>query len=195
MLILVNLYGAPGSGKSTGASYIFSKLKMKGINAELITEFAKDKVWEESIKPLQNQIYVFGQQYFRTSRLDGKVDVAITDSPLLLSIIYNQNKEQFGDEFDSLVFKVALSYKDRLDYLIKRTKPYKTSGRLESEKESDDKFNQIKALLDSSKIEYSQINGEQQDYDAIVDDIINKIFLKEETIEEFKNKIQSLRRM
>lgn len=174
-MILVNLYGAPGSGKSTGASYIFSKLKMKGINAELITEFAKDKVWEESIKPLQNQIYVFGQQYFRTSRLDGKVDVAITDSPLLLSIIYNQNKEQFGNEFDSLVFKVALSYKDRMDYLIKRTKPYKVSGRLESEKESDDKFNQIKALLDNSKIQYSQINGDQQGYDAIVDNVINKL--------------------
>ena len=43
--LVVNLYGAPGSGKSTGAAYIFAKLKMLGVNCELITEFAKDKVW------------------------------------------------------------------------------------------------------------------------------------------------------
>ena len=42
--IVVNLFGVPSAGKSTGAAYIFSKLKMAGINAELITEFAKDKV-------------------------------------------------------------------------------------------------------------------------------------------------------
>ena len=53
-MILVNLYGAPGSGKSTGAAYIFSKLKMAGVDAELVTEFAKDKLWEESKAPFDN---------------------------------------------------------------------------------------------------------------------------------------------
>ena len=42
--LVVNLFGVPGAGKSTGAAYIFSQLKMAGVNAELITEFAKDKV-------------------------------------------------------------------------------------------------------------------------------------------------------
>ena len=41
--LIINLFGAPGVGKSTGAAYIFSKLKMAGMNAELVTEFAKDK--------------------------------------------------------------------------------------------------------------------------------------------------------
>ena len=27
-MIIVNLFGVPGAGKSTGAAYIFSKLKM-----------------------------------------------------------------------------------------------------------------------------------------------------------------------
>lgn len=42
--IVVNLFGAPGAGKSTGAAHIFAELKMCGINTELVTEFAKDKV-------------------------------------------------------------------------------------------------------------------------------------------------------
>ena len=41
-MLVINLFGAPGAGKSTGAAYIFSLLKMYGINAELITEYAKD---------------------------------------------------------------------------------------------------------------------------------------------------------
>ena len=63
-MLVVNLFGAPGAGKSTGAAYIFSKLKMAGINAELVTEFAKDKVWEESKAVFQNQAYIFGRQLF-----------------------------------------------------------------------------------------------------------------------------------
>ena len=34
--IVVNLTGAPGAGKSTGAAYIFSELKQRGINCELV---------------------------------------------------------------------------------------------------------------------------------------------------------------
>ena len=108
-MILVNLFGSPGTGKSTGAAYIFSQLKMRGINAELVTEFAKDKVWEESKAVFNNQAYIFGKQYFRISRCADKVDVVITDSPLLLSLVYN-NDPVLGEDFNNVVRKVMNSY-------------------------------------------------------------------------------------
>ena len=40
--IVVNLFPGPGTGKSTGAAYIFSKLKMAGVDAEYVSEFAKE---------------------------------------------------------------------------------------------------------------------------------------------------------
>lgn len=43
--LVINLFGAPGSGKSSGAAYIFSQLKKLGIDCELVTEYAKDKCW------------------------------------------------------------------------------------------------------------------------------------------------------
>ena len=63
-MIIVNLFGAPGAGKSTLAAYIFSKLKMRDINVELITEFAKDKTWEKNFSALKNQAYMFGKLGF-----------------------------------------------------------------------------------------------------------------------------------
>ena len=59
-MLVVNLFGAPGSGKSTGAAYIFSQLKIAGVNAELVTEFVKDKVWENNEEVFKNQAYIFG---------------------------------------------------------------------------------------------------------------------------------------
>ena len=73
-MLIINLFGAPGAGKSTGAAYVFSQLKAAGVNAELVTEFAKDKVWEGTKAVFENQAYIFGKQYFRISRLEGKVD-------------------------------------------------------------------------------------------------------------------------
>lgn len=89
-MIVINLFGAPGSGKSTGATYIFTALKLLGVNVELITEFAKDKVWGNNIEAINNQAYIFGEQSFRMSRCKDKVDVIVTDFPLYycqLSII------------------------------------------------------------------------------------------------------------
>lgn len=89
----INLFGAPGAGKSTLAAIVFAKLKMMGINCELVTEFAKDKVWEKNNEALSNQIYIFAKQYYRMSRCAGQVDVIVTDSPLFLSPFYNKDPE------------------------------------------------------------------------------------------------------
>ena len=63
--IVINLFGAPGAGKSTGAAYIFALLKIAGIEAELVTEFAKDKVWEGNTAVFETQAYSFGKQSYR----------------------------------------------------------------------------------------------------------------------------------
>ena len=135
-MLIINLFGAPGAGKSTGAAYVFSQLKAAGVNAELVTEFAKDKVWEGTKAVFENQAYIFGKQYFRISRLEGKVDVVITDSPILLSAFYNDNDHVLGEEFDKLVFKV-FDYYNRIDVFVHRVKPYNEAGRFQTEEESD----------------------------------------------------------
>lgn len=168
-MIVVNLFGSPGSGKSTGAAYIFSHLKMLGINAELVTEFAKDKVWENNTEVLNNQMYVFGEQHLRISRCADKVDVIVTDSPLLLSAIYNKS-DLLGEEFNDLVAKIAKSYTS-VNYFITRSKPYNPIGRLQTESESDIISQDIKELLNKYNIPYSEYPGDVVGYDKICADV------------------------
>lgn len=172
-MLVVNLYGVPSAGKSTGAAYIFSKLKMYGINAELVTEFAKDKVYEGSKEVFNNQAYIFGKQYFKLSKLEGKVDVAITDSPLLLSVFYNSSKI-LGSTFNRLVREVSDSYKP-LNYLLTRVKPYNPSGRFQTEEESNAMAVPMKEFLDVNKIHYTSVKGNLEGYEIIIEDIIRSL--------------------
>ena len=172
-MILVNLFGSPGTGKSTGAAYIFSQLKMLGFNAELVTEFAKDKVWEESKAVFNNQAYIFGKQYFRISRCADKVDVIVTDSPLLLSVIYN-NDPVLGEEFNQVVRRVMNSY-DCQNFFLVRTKEYNPVGRFQTEEESDKIADEIQQMLENEGIDYLVSTGDKAGYDWIVGEIINKL--------------------
>lgn len=168
--IVVNLFGVPGAGKSTGAAYIFSKLKMNGINAELVTEFAKDKVWENNTEVFKNQAYLFGKQSYRLSRCNDKVEVIVTDSPLPLSIFYN-NDISLTENFNKSVMDVFNSY-ENINYLLLRTKPYNPSGRHQTEEESDALKKPMEKLLNDRNISYLEIDGEVTGYDKIVDDVM-----------------------
>lgn len=175
-LLVISLFAGPGSGKSTGAAYIFSRLKMCGVNVELVTEFAKDKVWERNDKALSNQAYLFGEQYYRINRLEGEVECVITDSPLLLGLIYNKDP-RLGEDFNNVIRKVARSY-DQLNYFVKRMKPYNPKGRIHSESESDEISAQIRQILDKEVHRYKVIDGLTTGYEEVVADTL--AFLRRE---------------
>lgn len=169
--IVVNLFGAPSAGKSTGAAYIFSILKMNGINAELVTEFAKDKVWEETKAVFRNQTYIFGKQSFRLSRCADKVDVIITDSPLPLSIYYNKTAD-LKNSFNNYVLDIFNSFNNK-NYFLTRVKEYNPIGRFQNEAESDKIGKDIYNLLNDFDIEYTCVNGEKEGYEFIANDLLN----------------------
>lgn len=178
-MIVVNLFGAPGSGKSTGAAYIFAKLKMAEINAELVTEFAKDKVYERSAEPFNNQLYIMGQQSFRLSRLVSSVDVAVTDSPMLLSCFYNKvGTEEEQQHFNSVAQNKHKEYVN-FNYFIARKKKYSQVGRFQNEAEANEiAVNQkliYKYMLETLGEDMKVIDGTEEGYNQIVDDIIDRI--------------------
>lgn len=146
---------------------------MSGINAELVTEYAKDKAWENNTEAIDNQAYIFGQQYYKTTRCENKVDVIVTDSPLLLSALYNHS-EILGEDFNKLVAKISKSY-ESINYYINRIKPYNSAGRFQTEEESLAMEKPLRDLLDKYNIEYVDIDGCEGGYRRVVDDVLNRL--------------------
>ena len=148
-------------------------LKMNGISCEYITEVAKDKVYEENSKAFKCQEYLFGEQSYKLKNASEKVDVIITDSPLLLSIIYNSN-HILGDDFNNMVTNVFKSY-NNLNYLLKRNHQYENNGRNESESEAFLVRNRIIHMLRDMNENYKIVSSDIQSYDLIVQEIIKAV--------------------
>ncbi|MFA5366572.1 MAG: AAA family ATPase [Dehalococcoidia bacterium] len=156
--IVVNLFAGPGTGKSTSCAQIFAELKHQGINCEMVREFAKDKVWENSLDVLNDQIYIFGKQQHRMKILIGQVDVIITDSPLLLSIIYDKSDNQ---NFKNLVVDTHNEFKNINIFLV-REKPYNPKGRVQNEEKAKLLDVKIKSLLTELNIPYLCIKSNRE---------------------------------
>lgn len=171
MTLIVNLFGGPGSRKSTTAEGISYHLKSQGVRTELVQEFAKDKVWEESYNVLENQIYVYGEQHHRIFRLLNKVDVIVTDSPMLLSIIYGA---KYSDAFKQLVVE---EYKklNNINFLLRRTGEYDNSGRMHTEEQSRQIDLDIENMLRNNTVEFTSCVPEESTARTIASLIIHKL--------------------
>ncbi len=142
---------------STTAAAVFSLLKLHGVETELITEFAKDLVWEERFHTFKNQYYLFGKQQHRLWRVSGKVDVMVTDSPIFLSVVYK--KELYSDAFRKVVIEEFNSY-NNMNFFLNRTKSYNEVGRNQNEKEAKLLDREIIKDLDKHNIDYFIINSD-----------------------------------
>lgn len=143
--LIINLFGGPGTGKSTTAAGVFAFLKWKGVNCEMALEYAKDCVWDKSRNLLDNQIFVFGQQHHRIWRLLGQVDVVISDSPLLHSVIYDSSENPHFSKMVTEEHRRLLN----LNIFLVREKPYQQIGRLHTEEQAREIDQKTRQLLES----------------------------------------------
>ena len=138
---VINLFGGPGTGKSTIAAQLFVDLKILQLNCELVTEFAKDLTYDESIRVMDNQIWIFANQHQRMYRLQDKVDYLVTDAPLFNSIIYS-GKGDDHKSFHNFVLHEFNRY-DNLNVFIERSTDYRQEGRYQNEREAIDVDNEV----------------------------------------------------
>jgi len=164
MTIHVNLFGGPCSAKSTISAQIFGKLKWDKIECERISEYAKDVVWEGNVEKLNNQIYIFAKQLKKHIDLNNKVKVLITDSPLPLGLIYDNNKTKYLGE---LILNEYNKFRN-LNIFLNRKGEYNTTGRLQTLDEAIQKDKEIKQLLINKNIEFVDFDGIEENVDEII---------------------------
>jgi len=168
-LIVINLLGGPGTGKSVLAAKIFATLKEDQISTELVREFPKELTWEGRLTALQNQIYVFANQHHSIYLLQGKVDVAVVEGSILNSLVYNNPSPELRDLIWSEYYKV-----DNVNIFLERTVPYQTEGRIQTLEESCQKDEMIREILDQAGVGYITLNPLDNFSPYLVESIIQQ---------------------
>ena len=152
--IIVNCFAGPGAGKTTCAWAIASELKKRGLETEYVAEVPKEYVWDGNLALLdgsyEHQRYIFEEQNRRVRRLIGKVDVVVTDSPAILSLVYIKEKNIRFEE-DALI---RFSEQNNFNLFINRGKKFEQAGRIHNLAESKALDEKIKLLLEDNNIFY-----------------------------------------
>lgn len=164
---VINLFAGPGAGKSTTAARVFSELKHRGIEAELVTEYAKVLTWADRAKTLRDQLYVFAKQDHKLEILrEHPVEYAVSDSPLPTSLLYSA-KDYFAS-FEPLVWEVFNSY-ENINFFLRRVKPYQTVGRTQTEDEAREICDRTRRMLLDHNVPFVDIICDHTAADQILE--------------------------
>ena len=99
---IINFFGGPGIGKSTQAAGLYTLMKKNGMSVELTYEFPKILAWDENLSAIKDQFYITANQHRNITRLYGKVDYIIIDSPILFGMVY---KNKYGTSYPQGISK------------------------------------------------------------------------------------------
>jgi len=152
MTTIINLYGGPGTGKSTSAAKLFAMMKDRGLNVELVREYVKEWAWENRPISVYDQIYFLGKQSRKESLLYGKVDYIVTDSPVLMSAAYASlgSKELYGGIWYTATAFYNLAKEEghkHVHVYLERSKAYNPAGRFQTEEEAIKMDKRIRKML------------------------------------------------
>lgn len=145
---VLNLYGGPGTGKSTTAAAVFARAKVLGHDVELVREFAKDLVWQGRQKDMRILGFILGEQSYRLATVAPQVKFTITDSPILLTKVYEPNVAS-----GHLARNIYDEY-DNLNVFLERQKTYNPNGRNETEEQARQKDDEIYKMLVHEDVEF-----------------------------------------
>lgn len=152
------MFGGSGIGKSTTAAGLYHQMKLDGHNVELVREYVKGWAWAGTKVNTYDQVYIFGKQARSEYMLYEKVDYIITDSPILLSpvydLFYNGEDAMVQDSAFRFIKKAEKNGVQHINFLLDRQKPFNPEGRYETEEQARAVDIYVKKFLDSNSVPY-----------------------------------------
>lgn len=164
---IIGFFGGPGVGKSTTAHSLMAALKEMNFNAEYVAEYAKKYAWEEKTINADTQIYIAAKQMHEQSRLYGKVDYIITDSPVQLAGFYYQKAGSTDSVLRIMSEHLQRSRQEyNLDFtniLLTRNKEYEQKGRFQTENEAKNIDMELEIWLRKNEIAFQKMTCKDKD--------------------------------
>lgn len=152
---VINFFGGPGTGKSTMAAALFVHMKQLGMSVELVSEYAKQMVFEDRLNVLkEDQLYVFAKQHRKLFTLKDTVEYVITDSPFVHGAAYMGDDAIYNrDYFNKLIVDTHNQYPNFNIFLVRPSKiGYEQMGRYQSEEEANSVAEDIALFLKNNGI-------------------------------------------
>lgn len=170
--IVLNMLGGSGLGKTTTAALTFGELKLLGKSAEYVQEFVKTWAWVGRKIGPTDQGVIYGNQLDRESVLYNRVEFIVTDSPLVLSAVY-QKFYTGKDDMSQLITRDLQTAKERnvhhINLLLKRHKAYDPNGRYETEDQAKAVDVAVETYLKEKQMSYVVVTeGDRERVQRIV---------------------------
>lgn len=97
---IINIHGAPSSGKSVLAAELFASMKKVGYQVEIVVERTKELIAEKNLFGLADEVSIYAEKRTRIARfLNTPGTWVITDSPLFNSWIYGASVGKHFQDF------------------------------------------------------------------------------------------------
>jgi hypothetical protein len=143
--VICNIYAGAGAGKSTIALLTAGLLKQSGIDCEYVDEWHKMSVWLNHGNVLEHPEMMLANQHQKIWALDGKVDIIVSDCPLLLFAPYAREYiPNFPHaEFEELSLRINNKYQNTNFWVNRDPSIFKQEGRVQTLEQSmimDDKI-------------------------------------------------------
>lgn len=176
----INILGGAGTGKSTMAQYLTSKLnqisvhKSNPLKFQLVSEYIKKWTFDGRKVQGYGQHYVLGkQQYAEETCLLNGVDTIITDSPIMLSAIYGKSLPTI-EAIKDIVWAHEIAYQATHILLNRGDRPYVQNGRWGTREDAvlvDDKIK--KHLIDHN---YPFVEFDTLNYDGVLEYVVKQLW-------------------
>jgi len=160
---IINFFGGPGIGKSTQACGLYTEMKRNHMSVEYTYEFPKEVAWEGNISQLKDQFFITANQHRNISRLYGKVEYIIVDSPIILGCFYEQ---RYGKDYPASIYNIAglskflwklfKKYNNINILLTRNNETYDPNGRLQNLQEAQEIDDDIKHTLLINSIPFAE---------------------------------------
>lgn len=186
---VINLYGGPGTGKTTLASRLFSDLNMSKPFGQvaLVQEYAFMLICQGRESELAHQPSVTEGQINLMRPFAGNIDMIITDSPLELGLIY-ASPEYLSETGDKIYSFIESAQIENINIFIEKApdneEKFDLRGRIHNFEESIAIDKNIKDFFETKSIPYVTVqNGNIEDViQKIVETIGNCIAKSEQAI-------------
>ena len=164
----INIYGGPGSGKSTTSAGIYHTLGRNGFDVELVREFIKEEMVYRNIFPDGfDQVWIFGGQQHREEKALRRNGLIVTDCPLFTCVAYTRYyKAPCSEEMVSAANKFEAQYPSINLLLDREGIPYKDAGRYQKLEQAREVDAYIRSVLDENGVQYQVLRT--VDFDSIV---------------------------